>query len=35
LMALNLPFVVRQPPELREALLRLGERMIQMANASF
>jgi predicted DNA-binding transcriptional regulator YafY len=35
LMALNLPFVVRQPPELREALLRLGERMIQIANASF
>jgi predicted DNA-binding transcriptional regulator YafY len=34
LMALNLPFVVRQPPELREALLRLGERMIQIANAS-
>jgi predicted DNA-binding transcriptional regulator YafY len=32
LMALNLPFVVRQPPELREALRRLGERMIQMAN---
>jgi predicted DNA-binding transcriptional regulator YafY len=34
LMALNLPFVVRRPPELREALRRLGERMIQMANMS-
>jgi predicted DNA-binding transcriptional regulator YafY len=35
LMALDLPFIVRQPPELREALQRLGERMIQMARASF
>jgi predicted DNA-binding transcriptional regulator YafY len=35
LMALNLPFVIHQPPELREALLRLGERMVQIANASF
>ena len=33
LMALNLPFVVHQPPELRTTLLRLGERLIQMANA--
>jgi len=31
LMALNLPFVIHHPPELREALLRLGERMIQTA----
>jgi predicted DNA-binding transcriptional regulator YafY len=35
LMALNLPFVIHQPPELREALLRLGERMVQMASVSF
>jgi predicted DNA-binding transcriptional regulator YafY len=34
LMALNLPFVVHQPLALRDALLQLGERMIQMANAS-
>jgi predicted DNA-binding transcriptional regulator YafY len=34
LMALNLPFVVHQPLELREALLQLGERMIQIAKAS-
>jgi hypothetical protein len=33
LMALNLPFVVHQPAELRTTLLRLGERLIQMANA--
>lgn len=33
LMALNLPFVVCHPPELRDALLRLGERMIQTATA--
>lgn len=31
LMALNLPFVIHQPPELCEALLRLGERMVQIA----
>ena len=31
LMALNLPFVIRQPPELRTALLRLGERLVQIA----
>lgn len=31
LMALNLPFVIHHPPELREALLRLGERMVQIA----
>jgi predicted DNA-binding transcriptional regulator YafY len=31
LMAVNLPFIVHQPPELRETLLRLGERMIQIA----
>lgn len=34
LMALNLPFVVLHPPELREALLRLGERMVRIAKAS-
>ena len=34
LMAINLPFVVHQPPALREALLRLGERMVQIATAS-
>lgn len=33
LMSLNLPFVVRQPTELREALLRLAERIAQIANA--
>jgi predicted DNA-binding transcriptional regulator YafY len=33
LMALNLPFVVHQPPELRDVLRRLGERMIQMSQA--
>jgi hypothetical protein len=32
LMTLNLPFVIHHPPELREALLRLGERMVQMAS---
>ncbi|HEY3992792.1 MAG TPA: WYL domain-containing protein, partial [Ktedonobacteraceae bacterium] len=31
-MALNLPFVVHQPAELRATLRRLGERMIQIAN---
>jgi predicted DNA-binding transcriptional regulator YafY len=31
LMVLNLPFVVHEPPELREALLRLAEQMVQMA----
>ncbi len=34
LMSLNLPFVIHQPPELRAALLRLGERMVQIATAS-
>lgn len=33
LMALNLPFVIHQPQELREALLQLGERMVQIATA--
>ncbi len=33
LMALDLPFIVHHPPELREALQRLGERMIQIATA--
>jgi predicted DNA-binding transcriptional regulator YafY len=33
LMGLNLPFVVHHPPELREALLQLAERMIQSATA--
>jgi predicted DNA-binding transcriptional regulator YafY len=31
LMGLNLPFVVHQPEELRDALLRLAEQMIQSA----
>lgn len=31
LMALNLPFVVHQPPELRATLLRLGERLVKIA----
>jgi predicted DNA-binding transcriptional regulator YafY len=31
LMALDLPFVIHRPPELREALLRLGERLVQIA----
>jgi len=33
LMALNLPFVIHHPPELREALLRLAEQMTQIATA--
>ncbi len=33
LMALNLPFVVHQPAELRDVLRQLGERMIQMSQA--
>ncbi len=33
LMALNLPFVIHKPPELREALLRLAEQMTQIAMA--
>ncbi|MBE3558914.1 MAG: YafY family transcriptional regulator [Ktedonobacteraceae bacterium] len=32
LMSLNLPFVVHRPPELRDALLRLAEQMMQIAN---
>jgi predicted DNA-binding transcriptional regulator YafY len=31
LMSLNLPFVIHHPPELREALLRLSEQMVQIA----
>lgn len=31
LMALNLPFIVHHPPELRTALQRLGERILQIA----
>ncbi|MGI9059539.1 MAG: helix-turn-helix transcriptional regulator [Ktedonobacteraceae bacterium] len=34
LMVLNLPFVVHHPPELREALLRLAEQMVQSATVS-
>lgn len=34
LMSLNLPFVLHYPAELREALLRLAERMVQIANTS-
>lgn len=32
LMALDLPFVIHHPPQLREAILRLGQRMIQIAS---
>ncbi len=32
-MALNLPFIVHHPSELREALLRLAEQMTQIATA--
>jgi hypothetical protein len=31
LAALNLPFVAREPPELREALRELGERLVRSA----
>ena len=31
LMSLNLPFVIHHPPEMREALLRLAEQMMQIA----
>lgn len=31
LMLLNIPFVVHTPPELRDALRRVGERMLQIA----
>lgn len=33
LVVLNLPFVVHNPPELREELLRLAEKMTRMATA--
>jgi hypothetical protein len=33
LLALNLPFVIHHPPELREALLHLAEQMVQIATA--
>ncbi len=33
LMILNLPFVVHEPPALREALLRLAEQIVQRATA--
>jgi predicted DNA-binding transcriptional regulator YafY len=33
LMSLNLPFVIHNPPELREALRRLGEQMLHIAQA--
>lgn len=32
LMGLNFPFVVHQPPELREALLQLADEMVRIAN---
>jgi predicted DNA-binding transcriptional regulator YafY len=32
LITLNLPFVVHQPPALREALRELGERIVQIAS---
>ena len=31
LMGRNLPFVIHEPPELREALLRVAEQMVQIA----
>lgn len=31
LISLGLPFVIHEPPELREALLRLAEQMVQVA----
>lgn len=34
LMSLNLPFVIHQPPELREELLKLAEQMAQIAIAT-
>ena len=34
LMALNLPFVIHHPPQLRDALRRLGEWMLQIADVS-
>jgi hypothetical protein len=33
LIGLNLPFVVHQPQELRDALLRLAEQMVRSATA--
>jgi hypothetical protein len=33
LMALNLPFVVHQPTELRAALFRLAEQIVQRATS--
>ena len=33
LMALNLPFVMHNPPELRDALLRLADQITQIATA--
>lgn len=34
LLSVNLPFIVRQPPELRDALRRLGERILGIASAT-
>jgi predicted DNA-binding transcriptional regulator YafY len=34
LMSLGLPFVIHQPPELRESLLHLAEQMMQIAQRS-
>ncbi len=34
LMGLNLPFSIRHPPELRDALVRLAEQMIEIATGS-
>ena len=33
LIGLNLPFVIHQPPELRETLLQLAEQLVRIANA--
>jgi predicted DNA-binding transcriptional regulator YafY len=32
LVGLNLPFIIHNPPELREALLRLADQLVQVAN---
>ena len=34
LISLNIPFVIHHPPELREALLRLAEQMVQIATTT-
>lgn len=34
LVSINLPFIIHEPPELREALLRLAEQIMQITAAS-